>query len=50
MKIAIISDILGNLPALQAVLSEIGAAGVDATTNCGGPTGRWLCAPGEWLS
>ena len=29
MRIAVISDIHGNLPALEAVLGEIGAAGVD---------------------
>ena len=35
MKIAIISDIHGNLPALQAVLADIDATGVDAVINCG---------------
>jgi predicted phosphodiesterase len=35
MKIAIISDIHGNLPALQAVLAEIDGAGVDHIINCG---------------
>ena len=35
MKIAIISDIHGNLPALQAVLSDIDQLGVDLIINCG---------------
>lgn len=35
MKIAIISDIHGNLPALQAVLVDIDEAGVDQIINCG---------------
>ena len=39
MKIAIISDIHGNLPALQAVLSEIDAAGVDHIINVGDTLG-----------
>ena len=33
MKIAIISDIHGNLPALQAVVAEIDAAGVDTSST-----------------
>ena len=39
MKIAIISDIHGNLPALQAVLAEIDHAGVDHIINCGDTLG-----------
>lgn len=35
MKIAAISDIHGNLPALQAVLQDIDAEGVDGIVNCG---------------
>ena len=39
MKIAIISDIHGNLPALQAVLAEIDRANVDHIINCGDTLG-----------
>jgi len=35
MKLAIISDIHGNLPALQAVLADIARQGVDQTLNLG---------------
>jgi predicted phosphodiesterase len=35
MRIAAISDIHGNLPALDAVLADIAAAGADATVNLG---------------
>ena len=35
MRIAVISDIHGNLLALQAVLADIGRAGVDQTVNLG---------------
>jgi predicted phosphodiesterase len=35
MRIAAISDIHGNLPALEAVLAEIGLLGVDAIVNLG---------------
>jgi predicted phosphodiesterase len=35
MKLAVISDIHGNLPALQAVLADIAAQGVDQTVNLG---------------
>ena len=35
MKIAIISDIHGNLLALQAVLADIARQGVDQTVNLG---------------
>lgn len=35
MKIAIISDIHGNLLALQAVLADIALQGVDQTVNLG---------------
>ena len=39
MKIAIISDIHGNLPALQAVLGEIDTAGIDRIINVGDTLG-----------
>lgn len=39
MKLAIISDIHGNLPALQAVLADIHRAGVDSIFNCGDTLG-----------
>jgi predicted phosphodiesterase len=35
MKIAAISDIHGNLPALEAVLADIAAEGVDLTVDLG---------------
>jgi predicted phosphodiesterase len=35
MRIAAISDIHGNLPALQAVLADIVRRGADVTVNCG---------------
>lgn len=35
MRIAVISDIHGNLPALQAVLATISAEGADVTVNLG---------------
>lgn len=35
MRLAAISDIHGNLPALEAVLADIARAGVDATVNLG---------------
>lgn len=35
MKLAVISDIHGNLPALQAVLADIATQGVDQTVNLG---------------
>jgi predicted phosphodiesterase len=35
MRIAVISDVHGNLPALEAVLAAIGAEGVDLVVNCG---------------
>ena len=35
MKIAVISDIHGNLPALTAVLAEIDQAGIRQIINCG---------------
>ena len=39
MKIAIISDIHGNLPALTAVLAEVDASGVDCIINVGDTLG-----------
>ena len=41
MKIAIISDIHGNLPALQTVLAETAAGGVNSAIN----SGDTLCDP-----
>jgi len=35
MRIAVIADIHGNLPALDAVLADIAARGVDLTVNLG---------------
>jgi predicted phosphodiesterase len=35
MRLAIISDIHGNLPALDAVLADIARRGADLTVNCG---------------
>lgn len=35
MRIAIVSDIHGNLPALEAVVKDIGRRGVDAVVNLG---------------
>ena len=35
MRIAAISDIHGNLPALDAVLADIARRGTDLTVNCG---------------
>jgi putative phosphoesterase len=35
MRIAIVSDIHGNLPALEAVVQDIGRRGVDAVVNLG---------------
>lgn len=35
MRIAVISDIHGNLPALDAVLADIARRGADVTVNCG---------------
>ena len=35
MRVAVISDIHGNLPALEAVLEEVGREGADLTISCG---------------
>lgn len=35
MRLAIVSDIHGNLPALEAVLADIARRGTDLTVNCG---------------
>ena len=35
MRIAVISDVHGNLPALEAVLADIKDRGVDCTINLG---------------
>ena len=57
MRIAVVSDIHGNLPALQAVVQDLQRRGVDRVINLGdslsGPlwplqTARWLMASG-WL-
>ena len=51
MKIAAISDIHGNLPALEAVLADIAASGADAIVNLGdilsGPL--WIAETAERL-
>lgn len=51
MRIAAISDIHGNLPALDAVLADIAAAGADLTVNLGdilsGPL--WIAETAERL-
>lgn len=39
MRIAVIADIHGNLPALRATLADLDAAGVDATVVLGDTTG-----------
>ncbi|WP_285409697.1 metallophosphoesterase [Variovorax sp. efr-133-TYG-130] len=35
MRVAIVSDIHGNLPALEAVVDDIGRSGADAIFNLG---------------
>ena len=35
MRLAVISDVHGNLRALEAVLADIGTRGVDLTVNLG---------------
>jgi predicted phosphodiesterase len=35
MRIAVLSDIHGNLPALQAVQADMARRGVDQVINCG---------------
>jgi putative phosphoesterase len=58
VRIAVLSDIHGNLPALEAVLGDLGDRGVDAVVNLGdslsGPllpleTARFLMAR-DWLT
>ena len=57
MRIAVVSDIHGNLPALQAVVQDFGRRGVDQVINLGDslsgpllplPTAEYLMASG-WL-
>jgi predicted phosphodiesterase len=51
MRIAVVSDIHGNLPALEAVLADIARAGADVTVNLGdivsGPL--WPCETADRL-
>ena len=51
MRLAVVSDIHGNLPALEAVLEDIAASGVDMTVNLGdilsGPL--WVAETAERL-
>ena len=51
MRLAVISDVHGNLLALEAVIADIRARGVDATVNLGdsvaGPL--WPSETAEWL-
>lgn len=51
MRFAVVSDIHGNLPALQAVLDDIAASGADAILNLGdivsGPL--WPCETADHL-
>jgi predicted phosphodiesterase len=56
MRIGVVSDIHGNLPALQAVAADLATAGVDRIVNLGdilsGPmwpreTAQWLMAQ-DW--
>jgi len=51
MRIAVVSDIHGNLPALEAVLADIARGGADLTVNLGdilsGPL--WPCETAERL-
>ena len=39
MRVAVVSDVHGNLPALEAVLAEVEAADVDAVVCCGDVVG-----------
>ena len=52
MRIAVIADIHGNLPALEAVLADIQRRGVDRTINLGdsvsGPPGHVKSANCSW--
>lgn len=51
LRIAVVSDIHGNLPALEAVAADIGRRGVDLVVDCGdlisGPL--WPAETAEWL-
>ena len=40
MKFAAIADVHGNLRALEAVLADISAAGINEIVNLGGPCER----------
>ncbi len=58
MRFAVVSDIHGNLPALEAVVADFGRRGVDAVVNLGdslsGPllpreTAQFLMAQEDWI-
>lgn len=42
-RVAVVSDVHGNVPALAAVLAEVGSAGVDLVVSCGDLT--WGAEP-----
>lgn len=48
MKFALLSDIHGNLPALQAVAADIAAWQPDVTVVCGDVVNRGPCPAGCW--
>ena len=47
MRLAIVSDIHGNLPALQAVVEDIAASGAEHVINLGGQSVRAAFAEGD---